>query len=229
MTLAMLLCPSVALSGSIIHVRLPAVVAALILATGRVVIDPRWNKRVLAGLVAATLAAGGLEAARWRDGGATIAEMRAAAQAQIPEGARIMTALASPKDLGISHAVDLIAVDRKGFSPTFFTLRGQSTITVKPPYQRIAAMDTIEGAPPPFADLAPLLGRERPELTAAQMRVLRPYADMACDFDYLFVVGREPADGALPLALQRVASGAGFSLFKIVAPKERGCAKRESP
>ena len=229
LTLAMLLCPAVALSGSIIHVRFPAVVAVLVLATGRIVVEPRWAKPILAGLIVAALATGGLEWARWRGGSATIADMRAAAAAHIPEGARLMTALSDRNELGTSHAVDLIAVDRKGFSPTFFTLRGQSTILLKPAFAAIAATDTIEGAAPPFADVVPLLQRERPVLSQAQMRLLRPYANMACDFDYLFVVGRLPADTGLPPALQRVESGEGFALFKIVAPKERGCAGRDAP
>jgi hypothetical protein len=224
--LATLLCPAVAMSGAIIHVRLPAVACVLFLATARVRIEPRWVRPALALLLVAAFGLGGVEWMRWRAGAAVIADIRAAANAHIETGARVATALETSDDFALAHGVDLTALDRKAFVPSFFTTKGQSTIIVRDAYKRIAAADTIEGAFPTFAEVAPMLGVRRVYLTATQLRALRPYRDMACDFDYLYVIGRLPADAPLPPALKTLVVGDGFTLFHIIAPPERGCAPR---
>lgn len=223
--LATLLCPAVAMSGAIIHVRLPAVACILFLCAARVRIDPRWVRPALAALVAVSLGLGGVEWIRWRAGDAVIADIRAAAEAHIETGARVATALATSDDFALAHGVDLTALDRKAFVPSFFTTKGQSTIIVRDAYKRIAAANTIEGAFPTFAEVAPMLGARRIELTTKQLRALRPYLDLACDFDYLYVIGRMPP-APLPPALKTLVVGDGFTLFRIVAPPQRGCAPR---
>jgi hypothetical protein len=226
MLLATLLCPAVAMSGAIIHVRLPAVACILFLCAARVRVDPRWVRPALAALLAVSLGLGGVEWMRWRAGDAVIADIRAAANAHIETGARVATALASVNDFALAHGVDLTALDRKAFVPSFFTTKGQSTIIVRDAYKRIAAADTIEGAFPTFAEVAPMLGAHRVELTPEQLRALRPYRDLACDFDYLYVIGHLPAGAPLPAALKTLVVGDGFTLFRIVAPPQRGCAPR---
>ena len=224
--LATLLCPAVAMSGAIIHVRLPAVACILFLCAGRVRMDPRWVRPALALLLAAALGLGGVEWLRWRAGDEAIADTRAAPNAHIEAGARVATALASADDFALAHGVDFAALDRKAFVPSFFTTQGQPTIIVRDAYKRIAAADTIEGAFPTFAEVAPMLGAHRAELTPKQLRALRPYRDLACDFDYLYVIGRLPAQAPLPPALETLVVGDGFKLFRIVAPPQRGCAPR---
>jgi hypothetical protein len=226
LVVATLLCPAVALSGAIIHVRLPAVACVLILVSARVVLDQGWRAPLMAGLAVATFACGALEYARWLPGAAEIAAIRAAAARHIETGARVMTALAGENDFALAHAVDLTVLDRKTFVPSFFTTRGQSTIVVKDAYRDIAAGDTIEGAFPTFAEIAPFLRPERPTLTPAQYRALRPYRDMACEFDYLYVIGDLPEGSAPPASLRLLEAEKGFSLYKIVAPAERGCGGR---
>ena len=58
-------------------------------------------------------------------------------------------------------------------------------------------------------------------MTPKQLRALRPYRDLACDFDYLYVIGRLPAQTPLPPALKTLVVGDGFTLFRIVAPPQR--------
>ncbi len=226
LVVATLLCPAVALSGAIIHVRLPAVACVVLLVSARVALEPRWRAPAMAALAVATFASGALEYARWRPGAAEVGAIRAAAARHIEIGARVMTALASEGDFALAHAVDLTVLDRKTFVPSFFTTRGQSTLTVNEAYRDIAAGDTIEGAFPTFAEIAPFLGPQRPTLSPAQYRALRPYRDMACAFDYLYVIGNPPADDVVPPSLRMLETGRGFSLYRIVAPVERGCGAR---
>ena len=224
---AMLLCPSVALSGAFIHVRLPALVCIVILVTGRIVVEPHWVKPALAALSIATLASGALEFARWRPGAATIQAIRDAANAHIEAGARVGTAMVDVRrDYALSRAVSPIAIDRSAFLPDFFTYRGQSTIIVKDAYRRIAAENAVESAIPSMEDAIRLLGPQRPLLGDRELPALRPYLDMACDLDYLYVVGEAPESAAAPPSLQRIAAGDRFVLFRIVAPAERHCPAR---
>ena len=99
--LATLLCPAVAMSGAIIHVRLPAVACILFLRPPACA-DPRWVRPALA-LLAVAIGLGGVEWLRWRAGDAVIAAIRAAAEAHIETGARVATALATTDDFALAH------------------------------------------------------------------------------------------------------------------------------
>jgi hypothetical protein len=218
MTAAMLCCPAVALSGAVIHVRLPAVVAVLLLASVRLDLTHKQRHAMFAVTLAGAMAAGGGEWMRWRAGAETIAEIRAVALDHIEPGARVVTALARRDDATLAHAVDLTVLDRKAFTPSLFTFKGQSTLVVRDAYRGIAAQDAIEGAIPTLADLAPLLSVNPP----APSRALRPYGEIACAFDYLFVIGAGARDA--PPALVALVERADFALYKI-AP-QRPCAPR---
>ena len=226
MTLAMLACPAVALSGAIIHVRLPAVVAILALTGARLTLTAPQRRALVGVTLAGALLAGGLEWTRWRAGAATIADIRAAAHAHIETGARVVTVVANRNDYLLAHAVDLTALDEKTFVPSFFTTRGQSTLVVKDAYRDFAAQDTIEGAFPSLADVAPFLGPERKALTPEEMRALRPYRDLACTFDYLYLIGARTPDLVVPPALHALVERDGFALYRVVAPAARGCPAR---
>jgi hypothetical protein len=224
---AMLLCPAVALSGAFIHIRLPALVCVLLLVAARIVVSPEWRKPALVALLVAASASGALEYARWRPGAQTIAAIRSAAKAHIKRGARVASAIVDPRaDYALSHAVSMVALDRSAFIPDFFTYRGQSTIIVKDAYRRLAAANAAESAIPSLKTAARLLGARPPILSAKDLRSLRPYRNMACDFDYLYVIGRLAPDTALPPALKTLVVGDGFTLFRINAPPERDCAPR---
>ncbi len=71
-----------------------------------------------------------------------------------------------------------------------------------------------------------MLGARRIDLTPLQLRSLRPYRDLGCDFGYLYVIGRLPAETSLPPSLQTLVAEDSFTLFRIAPPAGRGCAKR---
>ena len=223
---AMLLCPAVAMSGAVINQRLPAVVAVLLLAACRLNPTAMQRRNLVAATLLGALVAGDLATIRWSAGAETIDEIRAAAQAHIEPGARVATALAQPGDNQLANAVALTALDRQAFVPSFFATKGQSTIVVKDAYRDIAAQDALEGAYPTLAEVAPMLGPQRRDLTPQESRALRPYRDLACTFDYLYLIGARPPGLALPAALQPLAQSAQFALYRIAPPPERHCPAR---
>jgi hypothetical protein len=229
MLIASLAVPSEAFGGAGIHARLPAVVAVLALVAVRIEMPAPLGRRLLPGLalvlLAVVLLAGGLvQAARWRDGAATIDRFRAAIRLHLPEGTRLAASIARPDDVDFWHVADLAVIDRHAFVPTLFATPGQSPLRLTPAFAPIGAGNAREGGALLFRVAERHLGPTRVALTAEETPHFRVYRDLACDFDYLALFG--PAPPRLPPALHAVATDPAFALYRIEPAPERGCIPR---
>jgi hypothetical protein len=224
---AALLMPSEALGGAGIHVRLPAVIGVLAVVAVRIDLPARFRPLAAALLIAVLALGNAVQSARWIADADVIERARAAIRAHVPEGARMAEIIGGKADERFWHVVDLAVLDRKTSVAALFTTPGQSTVRLNPAYAPFSATNAIDGANLTFAIAAALLGPTPPPPgDPALAERYRPYRDMPCDFDYLLLMGRPPADIARPASLIAVAGDADFSLYRIAPPPERGCAPR---
>jgi hypothetical protein len=216
---AALVMPSDALGGAGIHIRLPAIVAVLIIVAARIDLAGLRPRAVAVGLVVVLALGTAAQSWRWIADAATIDDVRAAWRDHIT--------LASERDLAFWHVVDLAVLDRKASVAALFTTPGQSTLRLNPAYARFSASNAFDGGVLPFAIAARLVGPNPPKLEDAEsIRRFRPYAEMACDFDYLLLMGARPPSVPLPETLATVAEGRRFTLFRISPPAGRQCPAR---
>lgn len=222
-----LLIPSEALGGAGIHIRLPAIVAVLILVAGRLDLDGR-GRTAIAGLIIAALALGAVwQSLAWRRDAAAIARVRTALAAHVPEGARMSEALVGVAEDRFWHIVDLAVLDRKASVAALFTTPGQSTLRLNPAYAAFSAHDAIDGGYLPFAIAASLAGPTPPPAGDAALEPrYRAYRNLPCDFDFLLLFGSLPADAAVPATFQPVATDPVFTLYRVVPPAARACPPR---
>ena len=123
----------------------------------------------------------------------------------LPYGARLATALAdSDRDVRW-HVADLAILDRKAFVPAFFATPGQSTVRLKQPFAAIGAVNADDGGAITVEDVKSLLGGDYDGLDDYSRFRLRPYRTLACDFDYLAIIGSPQKD--LPLTSSRLRYG----------------------
>lgn len=226
LTLAMLLMPATALGGAGLHVRLPAVVLVVLLATVRVRFDEVAARRLTLAVLVLTAAGAALLAAQWLPRAAAIDRFRVAARAALPEGARLMTALAAPASASAWHVPDLMIAERKAFVPAFFTLPGQSTIRLNPAYAGIGARTAEEGASLWLADLTRLLAPGGPAFAADELPRYRPYLTLRCDFDAVALFGAPAPGETVPDALQPIHADPDFTLFRVARPAGIACPPR---
>jgi hypothetical protein len=225
--LAALVMPSDALGGAGIHIRLPAIVGVLLIVATRINLDGVRVRAIGAALVAILALGSAVQSAVWIAAAAEIDRVRAAWRSGVPEGARLATALGSERDGAYWHVVDLAVLDRKASVAALFTTPGQSTLRLNPAYARFSATNAFDGGALPFAIAARLVGPNPPKLNDAEsIRRFRPYAEMACDFDYLLLMGARPDGVVLPPTLSAVAGDDGFTLFHITPPPGRPCQPR---
>lgn len=221
--LASLLMPVDGFGGAGVQIRLPSVVAVLILVAGRITLPGPARQTVAVGLVAVLAAGIAWQSARWHADAALIDRARAAIRAHVPEGGRLAAALGNEdRDSRFWHVVDLAIIDRKTLVPAFFTTPGQSTIRLNPAYDAIAATNAIDGGTVSFAALAKLL-QPTPNMSAPPRRI---YRDIACSYDALLVMGARPETVAVPAALSVLAAEPDFALYRITPPPERDCPAR---
>ena len=156
-----LVAPEWALGGWGVHLRLPAVLGAMLFASAELRLGSRATMLaaavllLLAGVSAATLAE------NWRGYDRQYGEFRAALR-DIPEGSRMVTVLDGNSlsnqldptpDQPYWHMAEFAIVDRGAFTPLMFATKGQHIIRVKPPYDRFAADDAQQGSPPDVSEL----------------------------------------------------------------------------
>lgn len=225
-TLAMLLMPVTALGGAGLHVRLPAVVIVVLLATVRVRLDVIAPRRLAFATVVLVAAGAAVTVAQWLPRAAAIDRFRVAARTALPEGARLMTVLAAPANSRSWHVPDLMITERKAFVPAFFTLPGQSTIRLNPAYAGIGAQTAEEGAGLWLADLTRLLAPGGPAFAADELHRYRPYLTLRCDFDAVALFGAPAPGETVPDALRPIHADPDFRLFRVARPAGTACPPR---
>jgi hypothetical protein len=226
-----LVAPQWALGGWGVHLRLPAVLGAMLFASAELRLGPRTSMAaatvllLLAAVSAATLAQ------NWRGYDRQYGEFRAALQG-VPRGLRMMTVLDSDSlsdqsdstpDQPYWHMAEFAVVDRGAFTPLMFTTKGQHIIGVKPPYNRFAANDAQQGSPPDVSELKDLavgLDDNDPDIEN-----VFPYLKFfQCHFDEAVIVRGKGEASEVPDFLALRHAGSFFSIYDIHPTKS--CAKR---
>ena len=216
---AMLVSPSEAFGGAMIHWRMAPILLALFVAAWRIDLPPRSGRRVAAAFLTLALATTAIQAARWREDGRTIDAARAAVAAVTPEGGRVLTALTGGDALAFTHVGDLAIIDRHAFSPSFFTDPAQSPIRLRPAFAAAGAAGSAAGGALFAAELADLAD---PAATSEAARRRRHLAGWPCRFDTLVVLGRGAAEASPTGGVETTARGPAHAVHRIVRPAS-GC------
>ena len=225
-----LVAPEWALGGWGVHLRVPAVLGAILFASAELRLGQRARALaaavllLLAGVSAATLAQ------NWRGYDRQFGEFRAALR-DVPKGSRMMTVLDGDSLSGQSdsapeqlywHLAEFAIADRGAFTPLMFATEGQHIIRVKPPYDRIAAANAQQGSPPDVSeleDLAAGLDDNDPDIAD-----VFPYLKFfQCRFDEAVIVRGKGEAGEVPQFMTLRHAGSFFSIYDIHPTK--ACAK----
>ena len=227
--LATLLTPSEAFGGTNAELRM----GAILLVVGLSVLAVEWTRLIpwprpslICSFYFALLAAGSaLTIVSWRGPVDAAVELRQMNATHLPYGARLATALADSDRDDLWHVADLAILDRKAFVPAFFATPGQSTVRLNQPFAAIGAVNADDGGAIMVEEVKALLSGGYDGLDDDDRLRLRPYRTLACDFDYLAVIGSLPQD--LPADFIPVAARTRAALYRIAPAPERHCLPRE--
>ncbi len=220
---AAFLCPTHLLTGAHVHIRLPAVIGCLAIASsewavGRVV-------RAVAGLTLAVLL--GYRAFMMTDAWAgfdrTYAELETALDT-IETGSKIFLARSPAKDRTerkaqpvYSHFLALMGVQRQIFTPRIFAWPGQHPLRRKEIYSDLGAKSAFQGGTPHAHSLITLAEGDPGGIVTHY-----PYLKFwQCKYDYVVIQGKAPANPA-PAMLAEYSTGEHFTIYKI-ALEAAGC------
>jgi hypothetical protein len=218
-----LVAPSEAFSGAMIHWRMAPILGALFVAAWRLDLEPRHGRLVAGLALVFVVAATAVQIRLWRADSAAAMAARTALAAEIEPGARVLPVVTRIDALAHVHLAELAILDAHAFVPTFFTTRGQSPLRLKPEMERFGATSAREGASVPLSDLAVLAGDGRavpPDLRARR----RPYLQWPSNFDVVLVTGPGAETVEPPTCTTRRAGGPGWSVLRI--DRGEGCGTR---
>ncbi len=227
-----LVAPEWALGGWGVHLRLPAVLGAMLFATMEVRIGPRAKALVAAALLLSAVWISAALAESWRGYDRQFSEFRAALR-QIPEGTKLFTVLDGDSLDGSSdetvydqpywHIAEFAIVDRDAFTPLMFATKGQHIVQVKPPYDKLAAKSAQQGSPPDVSELDDLAaGRVDGD---PDIKNVFPYLKFfQCHFDMVVVVRGAGEASDVPDFLTLRHEGSFFALYDVHPTKS--CARR---
>ncbi|MDE2501204.1 MAG: hypothetical protein KGL56_13535 [Alphaproteobacteria bacterium] len=224
--------PEWALGGWGVHLRLPAVLGAMLFATMELRVGPRSKALVAAALLLSAVWISTALARSWRGYDRQYSEFRAALH-QVPEGTRLVTVLDSDSldyspdvtvpDQPYWHMAEFAIVDRDAFTPLMFATKGQHIVQVKPPYDNFAAKTAQQGSPPDVSDLSDLsTGNVVDDPDIAETF---PYLKFfQCHFNMAVVIRGKGAPSDVPDFLTLRHQGSFFALYDIQPTK--ACARK---
>lgn len=220
------LAPEWALGGWGVHLRLPALLGAITLASSETLLHRRW----IAVGVAAALGLFAYQAAilanEWRKVDTRYSEFRAA-ENEIMPNARLVTVL-DGDSLGWSpdqmywHMAEFAVIDRGAFTPTAFTTHGQHVIDIGPNLRPYAAANAQQGMPPDVDELDDLAaGRKDAD---EDIQVVFPYLlYFQCHYDQAVVIRGDGPMSRVPPMLRLRHMGSFFAIYDIV--RDSHCAR----
>jgi hypothetical protein len=224
---AALCAPEWAMGGWAVHLRLPAMFAALLFASTEL----RMTRPARAALAAAALVLTAWNSVAlahdWRSYDRQYNEFRAALP-QLPKGARLLTvldgdAIGLASDQPYWHMAEFAIHDRAAFTPLLFTTRGQHVVQLRAPYTKIAATTAQQGSPPDITELSAL---SRGDWDGdVDIRDIFPYLMyFQCHYDIAVVIHRGGPRSPVPPLLRLRHAGSFFSLYDI--KPDAACAGR---
>jgi hypothetical protein len=218
LALAAIFAPEWALGGWGVHLRLPAMLGAMLFASAQLRLNRR-RAQVLSGILMAGIALSAVSlAVDWRSYDNQYTEFRRAVRA-LPPGLKYLTvldsnALGDVSDQPYWHMAEFAIVDRDGFTPLMFTTKGQHVVQLKQPYGAIAAATAQQGSPPDVTELG-YLASGRDDLDP-DIDDYYPYLKhFQCRFDIAVVIRGEGTASAVPKFLSLRHEGSFFSLYDI--------------
>ncbi|MBV8976631.1 MAG: hypothetical protein JO261_16260 [Alphaproteobacteria bacterium] len=228
LTLAVLFMPEWAMGGWGVHLRLPAVLGALIFAS----CEFRLEARALQALAAAAIAVLAYNIVAltqdWIVRDRQFSEFRTAIAAHVPQGTPLMTvldgdAIGFRSDQPYWHMAEFAVVDRGGFTPLLFATPDQHVIRVRPPWSSFAAASAEQGSPPDIDELDDLAHRRADEDEDIQ-KVFPYLMGFQCVYRVAVVVHLNGPRATVPAMLRLRWRGSFFTLYDIVP--DASCKKR---
>lgn len=216
--LAALLMPEEAMGGWGLHLRLPALVAILLLASTELKIGPRLTGALavlalgLAGWTSLNLAD------NWRLYDDQVTEFRTALAA-LPQGIRLFTvldgdAIGEQSDAPYWHIAEWAIPDRGAMTALMFTTKGQHVIRLKPSLIPFAAATAKQGMPPDIGELDDLAADQTADDPA--IRDAFPYLlYFQCHYDKAVVIHLGGKRARVPDMLALNHQGSFFSLYGV--------------
>jgi hypothetical protein len=223
-TLALLLAgalgaPEWALGGWAVHLRLPAVLGAMLFASAELRMEP--PVRASLAVLALTMIAGNeiLLTQNWLGYDRAYREFQASLE-EIPRGARLLTvldgdALGERPAQPYWHMAEFAIPERGVFTPLLFTTKGQHVVQWNQPYARYAAASAQQGSPPDVTELQ-YLARGQLDVDA-EMREGMPYLNhFQCHFTIAVIVHLDGKRTPVPPMLRLRQAGRLFSFYDIL-------------
>ena len=209
LALCTLVVPEAAMGGWGLHLRFPAVVAALLFAS----CDFRFSRRIT-GVLGAALLAGLIWVATtlasdWKNYDRQIAEFRAALR-DLPRGSRLMTVVDPkfPNNALYWHIAEFAIIDRSAFTSLMFTTKGQHIVYVKP------TAPTEGNIPPGLQYLE--------ELASGQTSDPRWHylLNFPCHYDEVVLIRGNEKRENVPEMLQLRREGSFFTLYSVLPSRD---------
>jgi hypothetical protein len=212
-----LVAPEWAMGGWGVHLRLPAVFAALVYASATI----RMEKvAAVAGAAALALIAYNAAAltVNWREYDRQFREFRETAHA-LPPGLRLLTvldgdAIGMRSDQPYWHMAEFAIIDPGAMTPLMFTTRDQHVVRLNGAYQPLAAASAEQGSPPDVDELDDLAASriDDDEDIAHVFPYLMRYQ---CHYDKAVVIHLGGKRTRVPAPLHLYRSGTFFSIYDI--------------
>jgi hypothetical protein len=217
--------PEEAMGGWGVDLRIPPVFCALFFAATELKLEPRGLKEAATLLLAVIAFNAAALAGNWRYYDRRYDEFRAA-DAVIPQGARIVTvldgdAIGWASDQPYWHMAEFAIIDRRVFTPLLFATRGQHVVRLQPSVAPFAAQSARQGSPPDISELEDLSNGLIDGDT--DIAFVFPYLmRFQCHYDYAVVVHLNGHRSPVPAMLHLVHAGSFYAIYAI---DHTGCPK----
>lgn len=222
LALTVLLVPEVIMGGWGLHLRFPAVAAALLFASSEVALP----RKAIAGIAGAAILAvlGWMSFAlahEWRGYDMQIDDFRAALR-ELPRGSHLMTVVDTDDKGEIPnrlywHVAEFAIIDRDAFTALMFTTKGQHVVTLKPAVAGFAAKTARDGAPPDMSDLNELAAGDAhdPKIRDELHYLLH----FPCHYDEVVLIHANGRPKRVPPMLRLRREGGFFALYDVARPE----------
>lgn len=217
--LGAMLAPEWAMGGWAVHLRLPALFAALLFAAAEIRLPPQQRHALAAIMLLAIGAHAAMLAADWLGFDRQFREFRGHL-GEIPRGTRLLTVLdgnafGERADQPYWHMAEFAVPARGAFTPLMFTTKGQHVVQVNPPYDRIAAATAQQGSPPDVDELG-FLARGQADQDEDINEIFPYLIGFQCHYDMAVVIYLDGPHTPVPPMLKLRARHSFYALYDIV-------------